>query len=143
MSGGVASSINDDIQDNIGSVGGDKMNIYFLPDEKTKEERSERTGDTDQGNNYHLLGNAEEMKKEGVRESVYHILKSPLDDVDEDYADPDEDEMNNIYHILEGPTPEREEERERDEVEGEEPLTEPTAYEVPVASNSKHNSIVQ
>ena len=143
MSGGVATSINDDTRDNIGSVGGDKMNIYFLSDERTKEECSETTRDTDQENNYHLLSNAEETKKEGVRESVYHILKSPLDDVDEDYADPDEDEMNNIYHVLEGPTPEREEERERDEAEGEEPLTEPTAYEVPVTSSSKHNSIVQ
>ena len=67
----------------------------------------------------------------------------------EDYADPDEEEMNNIYHVLEGPTPkeegeeesegEKEEKEERGEAEREEPLTEPTAYEVPL---SKHNSTV-
>ena len=97
-----------------------------------------------------------------VRENVYHILENPLDSYDEDYADPDEEEINNIYHVLEGPTPEgeeeerekaereeeekdkvdREEEREREKFEREEQLTEPTAYEIPLASGSKHNSTV-
>ena len=147
---GVASLKNDDsTQDDIGSVGRGNMNHYYLPDEKIKGESSERIGDREQ-ENYHLLGNAEEEREEGVRENVYHILENPLD-TEEDYADPDEEEMNNIYHVLEGPTPEweeererrdkaeREEEREREGVEREEPLTEPTAYEVPL---SKHNSTV-
>ena len=144
MSVGVASLNNDaSTQDNVGEG---NMNHYYLPDEKTKGESSERSDDRDQENNYHLLGKAEEEREEGVRENVYHVLENPLD-TEEDYADPDEEEMNNIYHVLEGPTPEWEEERERRDkaereeggVEREEPLTEPTAYEVPV---SKHNSTV-
>ena len=145
---GAASSKNDDsIQ---GSVGGGNMNPYYLPGENTKGESSDRTGDGDQEDNYHLLGSAEEEREEGVRENVYHLVENPLD-TEEDYADPDEEEMNNIYHVLEGPTPEweeererrdkaeSEEEREREGVEREEPLTEPSAYEVPL---SKHNSTV-
>ena len=41
-------------------------------------------------------------------------------DTEEDYADPDEEEMNNIYHVLEGPTPKEkgeESEGEKDERE--------------------------
>ena len=155
VSVGGASSKNDNTtQDNIRLVGGGNMNHYYLPDEKTNGESSERSGDRDQENNYNLLGNAEE-ERERVRENVYHVLENPLD-TEEDYADPDEDEMNNIYHVLEGPTPEREEEsegdkaesektereEERDKDEVEEPLTEPTAYEIPLVSGSKHNSTV-
>ncbi len=157
---GVASVYNDDsTQDNIGSVGRGNMNHYYLPDEEAKRENSERSGDRDRENDYHLLGNEEEVKEERGRENVYQVVVNPLD-TEEDYADPDEDEMNNIYHILEGPTPEweeesegekaererniegKEEERERDRVEEEEPLTEPTAYEIPLVSSSKHNSTV-
>ena len=164
MSVGVASSKNDDTtQDNIGSAGGGNVNHYYLPDEKAKGESSKRTGDKDRENSYHLLGNVEEEREEGVRENVYHVLENPLDSYDEDYADPDLEEMNNIYHVLEGPTPvgeekrekekaerkegerdkvEGEEEREREKFEREEPLTEPTAYEIPLVSGSKHNSTV-
>ena len=158
VSVGVASVKNDDsTQGNIGLVGGGNMNQYYLPDEVMKGEDSERFGNRDQENNYHLLGNAEEEREGGVRENVYQILENSLD-TEDDYADPDEEEMNNIYHVLEGPTPEREEEsegeeaerekmereeeRERGEVEADEPLTEPTAYEIPLVSCSKHNSTV-
>jgi hypothetical protein len=155
---GVASVYDDDsTQDNIGSVGGGNMNHYYLPDEKAKGEDSKRPGDRDRENDYHLLGNEEDEKEERARENVYQIVVNPLD-TEEDYADPDEDEMNNIYHVLEGPTPEWEEEsegekaerekniegkeeRERDRVD-EDPLTEPTAYEIPLVSSSKHNSTV-
>ena len=60
-------------------------------------------------------------------------------DTEEDYADPDEEEMNNIYHVLEGPIPprrrgkrvrERKMKGRREGKQREEPLTEPTAYEV-------------
>ena len=158
VSVGVASVKNDDsTQDNIGSVSGGNMNQYYLPDEAMKKEDSERFGNRDQENNSHLLSNAEEEREGKVRENVYQILENPLD-TEDDYADPDEEEMNNIYHVLEGPTPERdeesegeeaerekmerEEERERGEVEADEPLTEPTAYEIPLVSCSKHNSTV-
>ena len=156
---GVASVTNDDsTQDNnIGAVGGGNMNPYYLPDENINEE-SERSRDRDQENDYHL-GNEEEEKEERVRENVYQVLVNPMD-TEEDYADPDEEEMDNIYHVLEGPTPkeeeeesegekderekitEGEEERERYKVEVEEPLTEPAAYEIPLVSSSKHNSTV-
>ena len=159
---GVVSIMNDDsTQDNyIGAVGGGNMNPYYLPDENIKEE-SERSGDRDQENDYHLLGDEEEKKEERARENVYQVVVNPMD-TEEDYADPDEEEMNNIYHVLEGPTPKEEEEeeseaeraerekttegeeeeRERDKVEMEEPLTEPAAYEIPLVSSSKHNSTV-
>lgn len=154
---GVASAKSDDsAQDNIRLVGGGNLNNNYLPDEKTEGESGERIRDKDRENNYHLLGDAEE-EREGVRENVYHILENPLD-TEEDYADPDEEELINIYHVLEGPTPEREgesegdeaekektegeEKKERDEVELEEQLTEPTAYEIPLVSGSKHNSTV-
>ena len=162
---GVASVTNDDsTQDNniraVGGAGGN-MNPYYLPDENIKGEESERSGDRDRENDYHLLGNEEEEKEERVRENVYQVLVNPMD-TEEDYADPDEEEMNNIYHILEGPTPKEEEEgegekaerekttdseeegaeRERDRDEVEEPLTEPAAYEIPLVSSSKHNSTV-
>lgn len=44
---------------------------------------------------------------------------------DEDYEDPEVDGIENVYHILEGLTPEREEYDEN----------EPNAYEVPVIKN--------
>ena len=160
---GVISVMNDDsTQDNnIGAVGGGNMNPYYLPDENTKGEESERSGDRDRENDYHLLGDEEEEKKERARENVYQIVVNPMD-TEEDYADPDEEEMNNIYHVLEGPTTQKEEEeesegekaerekttegeeeeRERDKVEEEEPLTEPAAYEIPLVSSSKHNSTI-
>ena len=161
---GVVSVMNDDsTQDNnIGAIGGGNMNPYYLPDENTKGEESERSSDRDQENDYHLLGDEEEEKKERARENVYQVVVNPMD-TEEDYADPDEEEMNNIYHVLEGPTPKKEEEeeesegekaerekttegeeeeRERDKVEMEEPLTEPAAYEIPLVSSSKHNSTV-
>ena len=161
---GVVSIMNDDsTQDNnIGAVGGGNMNPYYLLDENTKGDESERSGDRDQENDYHLLGDEEEEKKERARENVYQVVVNPMD-TEEDYADPDEEEMNNIYHVLEGPTPKEEEEeesegekaerekttegeeeegREMDKIEVEEPLTEPAAYEIPLVSSSKHNSIV-
>ena len=162
---GVASVTNDSsTQDNsIGAVGRGNMNPYYLPDENIKGEDSERSRDRNQENDYHLLDNEEEEKEKRVRENVYQVLVNPMD-TEEDYADPDEEEMDNIYHVLEGPTPKEEEEeksegekderekiadseeegaeRERDRDEVEEPLTEPAAYEIPLVSSSKHNSTV-
>ena len=71
---GAASSKNDDTtQDNIESVGGGKVDDYYLPDEKAKGESSERTGDRDGENNYYLLGNAEEEReRSGKRKCLPH-----------------------------------------------------------------------
>lgn len=141
MSAGGASMKRVDTQNDIELVGGDKMNQSYQSHEQTKEDKS--NGDIDQKDNYRRPGNEEEMAEAAGRENVYHTLERPLDN-DDDYADPDEEEMNNIYYVLEGPTPkeeEEEEEREREKVDRQEQLTEPTAYEVPLSS--KHNSTIQ
>ena len=52
-------------------------------------------------------------KKKGVRECLSPIPENPLN-IEEDYADPDKVEMKKYYHVLEGSTPEGEEERERE-----------------------------
>ena len=128
-----------DTQNHIELVREDKLNHSYLAHEQTKGDKC--IGDIDQMDNYHRLGTEEEVAEAVGRKNVYFALERPLDN-DDDYADPDEEEMN-IYYVLEGPTPkgEEEEERERENVDRVEPLTEPTAYEVPFPSN--HNSTVQ
>lgn len=114
----------------------DKTNIYHYSDGNNEIMGSQKIGNTNTDNQYHLLSDAQEKKKEGVSDGIYHIPEKPDDD--EDYEDPDEQERDNVYYVLEGPTPERETEDTGDD--NVEQVNEAAAYEVPIVSNTKSNS---
>lgn len=122
----------DSIYSLVGREEEDKTNIYHYSDGKKD---SLKTGNTNTDNNYHLLRNAQE-KKEGLQDGLYHIPEKPEDD--EDNEDQDEQERENVYYILEGPTPERETEETGDDTVQQ--VNEAAVYEVPIVSSTKNNS---
>ena len=92
-------------------------NQYHLLGKKEMEEEGQAHSEEEAKNQYHLLSNAETNRTK--ESNVYHFAGRAED---EDYEDPEADGIENVYHILEGPTPER---REYDQ-------NEPNVYEVPV-----------
>ena len=84
-------------------------------------------GDSD---GYKLLSMAEVKVAQGVRENVYNVQEKQEEDGD--YADP-EDDINNDYFVLDGPTPVEEEKGERKETEG----STAAEYEVPTVLDRK------
>ena len=96
-------------------------NQYHLLDEEETEEEGQAHSEEEDKKQYHLLSNA---KTNITQESnVYHFTSRPGD---RDYDDPEVDGIENVYHILEGPMPER----------GEYDENEPNAYEVPVTKRN-------
>ena len=89
---------------------------------KNKKEKSRQTTENVYTDNQHQLQN-DSQEKMGV-------MDKPEDD--KDYEDVDEEERENVYHVLEGPTPEGgvEEETEENCVQRE---NEASTYEIPVA----------
>ena len=86
-----------------------------------KEKNIEQGRKTDDNNR---LSNDKKKQAERLRENVYHTPDEQ--EGDKDYEDPDDD-RNNVYYVLEGPTPVGEEDGER-EVKG----ASAGEYEVPV-----------
>ena len=69
-----------------------------MEDENEVKENNQQTIDyDDEENPYHLISNAEEEKEEVREEAVYHVLERPGDE-DNDYEDPDNENlfMNSI-----------------------------------------------
>ena len=100
------------------------INNSHQPEIKKQNESSERRGNA---NHYGLLSNDHEIKADkSLRESVQEGKND-----DKDYEDLDEEETENVYHVLEGPTPVIQDE------ENEKQAIEVAAYEIPIALLTK------
>ena len=92
-------------------------NQYHLLGKEETEKESQTHSEEEAKNQYYLLCNAETNR---TKESNAYQFAGRV--ADEDYEDPEVEGIENVYHILEGPTPER----------GEYDENEPNVYEVPV-----------
>lgn len=91
---------------------------YHLLGKEETEEEGQAHSEEDTQNQYHLLSNAEINKT-----NMYYFTGSAGD---KDYEDPEVEGIEDVYHILEGPIPER----------GENYDNEPNIYEVPVITRN-------
>ena len=97
--------------------------------EKKKEKNREQERETDDNK---LLSSDRRKQAERLRENVFNTPDEQ--EGDKDYEDPDDD-RNNIYYVLEGPTPVEGEDGER-EVKG----ASAGEYEVPVILDKKRKT---
>ena len=77
-------------------------NQYQLLGKDESEEEVKTHSEEEANNQYHLLSNAETNRTQ--ESNVYHFAGRVGV---EDYEDPEMEGIENVYHILEGPTPER------------------------------------
>ena len=79
----------------------DNEDNYSLLDEEEKDEERNESKENEVSSQNHLLSNTQEKKIEDLEEDhVYHILEGPGGG---DHENADEKEMQNEYHLVEGP----------------------------------------